>query len=175
MSDRATKEFRVGLAMVAVAALGWFAAIPAGIDLPQSVQFAALSPDFWPRIVMVLLGICGAVVAVQAHVERRAGTASAPAPQDGTSDGTLVEHPLATRIQRVSFAIACLFAFYFAIGYIGIIVSSTLTVLALTVALGQRAWRHVLPLAALLPVVLYYFFVYVAQVPMPLGMFEAWR
>ena len=172
MKKTVSKEFYVGLAMIVVAMLGWFAAIPSGIDLPQSVQFAALSPDFWPRIIMVLLGLCGAIVALQAHMESR-GAATGDAETE--DENGLVEHPLQTRMLRVLFGIACLFAFYFAITHLGVIISSTLVVLALTISLGQRTWKHVLPLALLLPVLLYYFFVYVAQVPMPLGMFESWR
>ena len=67
----ATKEYCVGIGMLIIAVVGWFVVIPAGIDLPSSVEFRALSPDFWPHVVMILLGICGAIVAVQAHFDRQ--------------------------------------------------------------------------------------------------------
>jgi len=177
MSDNVTREIYVGAAMIGIAALGWFIAIPTGIDLPQSVQFSALSPDFWPRIIMVLLGVSGVVVVIQAVVERRAAAAvdARVGADEEAEEGALIEHPPGLRIARVVFALCSLFVFQYAIGHLGMIVSSIAIIFVFTVVLGQRNWKQLIPLAVLLPVILYYFFVYVAQVPMPLGVFEAWR
>lgn len=173
MIESKTREIYVGAAMVAVAAFGVFVAIPAGIDLPSSVQFRALSPDFWPHIIMGMLGVCGALVFAQAYLERKALLASGEPRQDAPDEGALVEHDLKTRVLRSLFGMACLFVFYAAIKHLGVVLSSAVVVLALTTALGQRNWKRVVPLAVILPVFLYYFFVYVAQVPMPKGVFES--
>jgi len=173
MIESKTKEIYVGAAMVVIALLGWLVVIPAGIDVPSSVQFRALSPDFWPYIIMGMLGVSGAIVFVVAYLERKAmmaaGNEDEPADPEA---GALVEHPFQTRVLRSLFGMACLFAFYVAIGYLGVVVSSIAVVLVLTTALGQRNWKRVVPMAVLLPILLYFFFVYVAQVPMPLGVFE---
>jgi len=173
MIESKTKEIYVGAAMLAIAVLGWLVAIPAGIDVPASVQFRALSPDFWPFIIMGMLGASGAIVFVLAYLERRTLLAAdAPAEPEDPEDGALVEHPFQTRVRRSLFGMVCLFVFYFAIEQLGVVVSSIFVVLVLTFALGQRNWKKTVPLAVLLPILLYFFFVYVAQVPMPLGVFE---
>ncbi len=40
---------------------------------------------------------------------------------------------------------------------------------------GETRWRLIVLIAIILPAVLYAFFVYVANVPMPLGLFEQFR
>jgi putative tricarboxylic transport membrane protein len=165
------REVAFGIAAAAIAAIGWFVVIPLGIEVPQNIKITALSPDFWPRIVMAILAIAGAVIAIQAFFESRgADPENAPA-----NDEETVEHPPAVLAGRVIFALALLFVFYAGIFQLGIVVCSALIIVVFTFVLGQRQWKYILPLAVALPLVLYFFFVHVAQVPMPLGVFEVLR
>lgn len=173
MTGQQKREVGIGLAALAIAALGWFVVIPLGIDMPQQIDISALSPDFWPRIVMVLLALSGVVMAVQGVLESR-HEALATEPETVDED-EIIEHAPATLTARVVFALAMLFVFYVAIFQFGIVVSSALIIILFTYMLGQRQWKYILPLAVLLPVILYFFFVYVANIPMPLGMFENFR
>jgi len=171
MNANSKREIGVGIAAMAIAALGWFVVIPLGIDLPQNIKIRALSPDFWPRIVMAILAIAGAVIAVQGFLESRA------ADREDTAAGgdDTIEHPPVVLAGRVVFALALLFVFYAGIFQLGIVVCSALIIVIFTLVLGQRQWRYILPLAVVLPLVLYFFFVQVAHVPMPLGIFEVLR
>ena len=170
----ATKEYCVGIGMLIIAVVGWFVVIPAGIDLPSSVEFRALSPDFWPHVVRILLGICGAIVAVQAHFDRQRVGDSIEAATEEEERGE-VQFEFAASAVRVVGALAGLFAAYFAIPHIGIAAAGVVLILASTFVLGERRLKYTVPLAIILPVILYMFFVHVANIPMPLGVFEAFR
>ena len=175
--NSATKELYVGAGMVVLALLGWFVIIPAGIDLPSTVEFRALSPDFWPHVVMVLLAVSGSIVAFQAYLELRDpdAVATSQAAEDADSEETLVEFEFGQRAVRVIAALIGMFAIYFLIPHIGIVVAGMVVILAVTFALGERRLKYTVPLAVLLPSLLYLFFVHVASVPMPLGVFEMFR
>ncbi|MGI9334047.1 MAG: tripartite tricarboxylate transporter TctB family protein [Gammaproteobacteria bacterium] len=172
---RAGRDVVLGLCLIAVALAGWFVVIPLGIDLPKNLKLAALSPDFWPRIVMIILALSGASVAVQAWVENRKPAPATSSADDTDAHGPIVEHRACVRALRVVFAFACLFAFYFAIPYLGVIAGSTIIIVVYGAMLGQRSWVRLGLLAAVLPAALYLFFAHVAQIPMPLGVFETLR
>lgn len=180
--NSANKELYVGIGMLGLALAGWFIAIPAGIDLPASVEIRALSPDFWPHAVMILLGVCGIIVAVQAYFDTLRADANDETAATGggeTADEiggqAQVEFDPIQRTLRVIAALVGLFCVYFAIPQIGIIAAGVLIILVSTFALGERRLKYTVPLAAILPISLYMFFVHVANIPMPLGVFEALR
>ncbi len=173
MNAKYKSEIGVGLAAIFIAALGWFVVIPVGIDLPSQIDIGALAPDFWPRIVMVMLGACGLVIAGQGYLDGRHQTGG-DEPED-LDEAEVIEHSPAQMAARVTFALGAMFLFYFAIVEIGIVVASTIIMIVFTYALGQRQWKYILALAVGLPVILYFFFVHVASVPMPLGVFEVLR
>ena len=63
----AANEFRemiVGIAIVVLSALGLLVIIPVGVMVPDGVEIRALSPDFWPFIVVAAAGLAGATLAV---------------------------------------------------------------------------------------------------------------
>lgn len=175
MKGEHKREIFIGLLMLALAALGWFAVIPAGIDLPRNIKIQALSPDFWPRIVMGLLAAAGAAIAIQGFFESREPDRAAEADIEDAADDEVAEHAPAMLTLRVVLALAALFVFYAGIEHLGIVACSMAIIVVFTYALGQRQWKFILPLAVLLPLVLYFFFVHVASIPMPLGVFEQFR
>ena len=171
MSAKYRREIGVGLVAITLAALGWFVVIPFGIDLPSQIDIEALAPDFWPRIVMVLLAVSGIFIAVQGYFDGR----NPPLSDDAADDEGAVEHELPMLTLRVAFALAAMFVFYLTILEVGIVIASALIIIAFSYVLGQRQWKLILSLAVALPVLLYVFFVHVASVPMPLGMLETFR
>ena len=52
------------------------------------------------------------------------------------------------------------------------VIPSIVTILLLVYFAGERRWYLSLLIGVLLPVLLYGFFVYVARIPIPLGIFE---
>ena len=84
MMRRINPDMWIGFSTIGIAALGWFVIIPLGVDVPQSVKILALSPDFWPRIVMIMLAACGGVTAFQGCMSARGngdgGQAARPSP-----------------------------------------------------------------------------------------------
>ena len=55
---------------------------------------------------------------------------------------------------------------------LGIVISSMLALSGFALIYGERRLKIILPLSVLLPVGLYYFFVKIANIPMPLGLFN---
>lgn len=153
----------IGSGVVALALLGLLAIIPSGVVLPGGVDIAALSPDFWPQIVMICLAIAGAIVLFQGMFP--AGNRTDEGEGESLSFG-IASLKLVT-------AILAVFVYYFAITHLGIVVSSCVVLLGLMLLGGERRLKILLPTALILPVLLYYFFTYVANVPLPLGMFQS--
>ena len=144
---------------------GVFVAVPFGVDDPGSVELSrVISPGFWPLIILVALGALGVIVVLEGIVERRsAGQVLAESEP---------EIKALTFVTRSAAIIAFLYILFWAIGFLGIVVASICAILTLTVASGERRIKFIVPIAVILPVALYYFFVFVANVPMPLGLFE---
>ncbi len=172
MTRSRLEDLIIGVSVVAAALTGILVLIPLGVQSPGSVDVAALSPDFWPRVIMIGLCLCGTLILAQGLFAR--DTAEDP----HISLEHPVEHthlPLAISIVRATSAVIGLFLYYYAIDRIGIILSSSLIILGLMLLGGERRWLLLAALSLLLPIALYYFFTLVANVPMPLGMFEALR
>lgn len=153
----------IGSGVVALALLGLLAIIPSGVVLPGGVEIAALSPDFWPQIVMICLAIAGAIVLFQGMFP--AGN------RDDEGEGESLSFGVASL--KLVTAILAVFVYYFAITHLGIVISSCIVLLGLMLLGGERRLAVLLPTAVILPVLLYYFFTYVANVPLPLGMFQS--
>ena len=179
MREHANREIGLGVAIVLLAALGLLFAIPQGIDMPAGIEVQALAPNFWPTVVMVGAGLAGVIVALQGVIDRKTtpghDVSATPEETVPSESGMDDERPFAEATLRVAITLAALFALYFAIPKIGIVVGSMLILVFLMRLAGERRWRMILPISLLLPLALYFFFVHVANVPMPLGIFEALR
>ncbi len=165
MSEYRTTDIVIGAAVMVLALTGVLVLIPSGIASPGEVEIEALAPDFWPRLVIITLGIAGACVFLQGTVFCRDAGAEADSDEDYL--------PFAVSAIKLTAAIAILFACYVAISTFGIVLSSAVTGIALMMLGGERRPLLLLAVAILLPVLLYYFFTHVAGVPLPLGLFES--
>ena len=176
----AKRDIWIGGATIALAFAGWFVIIPLGVDVPKSVKILALSPDFWPRIVMVILAVSGVVVLVQGLLEVRGRGDEQPHPENThdpvPSENEDVVH-FETKVQaiRVVGAFVGLFAFYFLSPILGVVGGCGILVFVATRILGVVSNVKSLLLAVLLPIFLYLFFSKVAHIPIPLGLLEELR
>jgi len=162
---KASPELIVGLAVMAlaVAGLGWL--IPTGIVLPGGERSLLLSPDFWPRLLFWLLLAMGLCLCLAALRSNRPAT---PKADEGLQPMTWAS------FARGLLFVAGLFTYYWAIRWLGIVPASTLILIGAMRLGGQKRWLPLLLTAVLLPLATYLFFVHVAKIPMPLGMFEQW-
>ncbi len=166
MTKESRSDFILGIIIIALAIIGTFVFIPWGIVLPDDIETRALSPDFWPLAIMILLGISGFALTLQARF------AVSPMPDE---EEQAKMRPFGEGLLRVGLLVIWLLGMYFLIPHVGMAVSCAITFIAMTLFAGERRWKYIIPIAVLLPLLLYLFFVYVASVPLPVGVFEAWK
>ena len=159
-----TRERLTGIGALVFGLLIFFVLIPAGIDRPGSVEHAALAPDFWPKIIAAIIIAMGLLLTVKPAVEED---------EDGEDGGDAV--PWRQRLPGLAVALGTLFAFYFLIPLLGMVVPGMVMAFGLMVYAGERRWPRSIAIAAGVPILLYFFFVYVASIPIPLGVFESLR
>ena len=158
-------DIAIGAGVIALALLGILVLVPAGIILPGGIDIAALSPSFWPKLVLIGLAIAGVIILFQGFFPSANQSA-----EDEIGEFTL---PWPVVVLKLVISVTVLFSYYFAIEQFGIVVSSIATLVALMLLGGEKRMTVLLPVAIVLPVLLYYFFTYVANVPLPMGMFES--
>lgn len=174
MTSTLRNDIFIGLFLVLIALLGLFVIIPNGVMSPGDVDIAALSPDFWPNIIMGGLAFAGATILLRGLIHQSQGKRPLLAcPKRPGADPAADAGYMA--LLRVILCIAGMFLYYWSIQHIGIIVSSSLAIIAFTLLGGERRYGLQLAIAILLPLGLYYFFTYAANIPLPLGVFESWR
>lgn len=158
------REVGIGLCLIAVAAFLAFAAIPLGVTRPTSVASLPLSPVFLPYLLSALIGVFATLHIIAAFTVPHLPVAD-------SDDGTL--HP---RWLLRGALVAILLLGYLVLPQL---IGMFPTALALTVALMRLGGERRLPVLAafgvLMPLVIYLFFVFIAQVPMPTGVFGDWR
>lgn len=159
MTRSARGNLILGGAIVAVTAVLAFLVVPGAIVRPQGTESRALSPDFWPLVILGAAAVSGACMALGALVRP---PADGEAPPDFGADGW----------RRIAAVFAGLAAFYLLTPVIGMAPVGILLALFLMWLGGERRRPAALATAVLLPLVLHLFFVHVAQVPLPMGIFE---
>ncbi len=151
-------ERLLGGAMLVIGLLTFFVLIPVGIVTPKSITTLSLSPDFWPKIVAVIFSLMGLAMIIK------------PKPPTQTEDTSFI-----SRLPRLLVVLAALFGFYFAVPQFGMVVPGMLLIFGMMWFAGERRWVLMGFIAILVPVLLYSFFVFVANIPIPLGIFESLR
>ena len=141
--------------------------VPYGVDRPGQVDVSALSPNFWPTVLGVFLLVMGGLMtglALWRHNRRQV-----PVPRNAASSENW---PGLGPVPKTLAAVALLFVYYAVLEPLGLVAASMLAMLAFTVLAGERRIAVVAPLAILVPIALYLFFQEVAQVAIPVGIFE---
>jgi hypothetical protein len=140
--------------------------IPRGVTVPGTVEVAALSPDFWPRLIAFGCIAASLFLLVEA-------VTMAPPEEADAEGGEDAEYQLATlpAALRTLVLIAALFAFYFSLTTLGVVAASVVLLGAMMLFFGERHYVLVGAISLGLPLILYFFFRYAASVPIPLGIF----
>ncbi len=162
------RERLTGIGVLVLGLLIFFVLIPAGVDRPGSVEHAALAPDFWPRIIAGIIMLMGLFLAIRpAAKEEDEGRG-----ENGVEAAAEAAGGWVHRLPGLAVALGTLFAFYFLIPYLGMVAPGIAVILGLMVYAGERRWPLGVAVALCVPILLYVFFVHVASVPIPLGVFE---
>jgi hypothetical protein len=140
--------------------------IPQGVTVPSTIKVAALSPDFWPRLI-TYGAIAASVFLLIETLTMHQPKGDAEIPQDAAH--TQMAPWLG--LLRALVLVVALFAFYASLTTLGIVAASVVLLCAMMLFFGERKLWLVALLSFAVPVVLYLFFRYVASVPIPLGIF----
>jgi putative tricarboxylic transport membrane protein len=147
-----------------------FVIVPISVQVPKSNKVLALSPDFWIKIIlwfMLLLGVQLLYQGLKTAKELLADEEIA-----AIEDAKTHRHPMGRSVFMVMVAITNLFVYFFLIDWLGMVIASIISVITFALLCGERRIKIILPIAVILPIGLYYFFLKVAHIPMPLGIFE---
>ena len=171
-------DLAVSGVVIAFACLVLFVLIPAGIDDPGSIDVMALGPAFWPSVVCAFLGAMGLIVGVQALRRMRAARSGTVSGQGDSGGPDAAE---AAEIEAAGFsptrwlgALALLAAYYAGLDRLGMVLTSMLALGLFMILGGERRPVVMVLLSVILPLALYVFFRFVANVFIPLGVFEGW-
>lgn len=159
--------------IVVFACIMLFVLIPTGIEHPGSIDVLALGPAFWPSVICAFLGLMGLVVGVQALRRSRAwrgGAVSGPDDQ-GDPDAADAEAAGFAPVRWLA-ALVLLAAYYHGLDSLGMVLTSMLALGLFMILGGERRPAVVLVLSLGVPLALFLFFRYVANVFIPLGVFE---
>ena len=147
----------IGLGVVALGLLLFFVIIPIGVVEPSNVSHLALAPQFWPKIISIMIGAMGVILVMRAK------------------PGEPVSRQWLGRLPGLIVALGALFGFYFLIPPLGMVVPGMALIFGLMWYAGERNLIRSILIACAVPILLYCFFVYIANIPIPLGVFESLR
>ena len=148
----------IGVFVAALGLITLFVLIPIGIVSPSDVGTLALAPEFWPLIIASLFTLMGILLFFL--------------PEKPDPDAVREPVKLKRRAARLAVVLGALFAVYFAVPHLGMVVPAMLVIFGLSWLAGERRWKLLLALSLSIPVLLTLFFVFVASIPIPLGIFE---
>lgn len=152
----------VGGATIAFACIALLVLIPIGVEDPGSIDVLALGPSFWPSVVCVLLLMMGVIICVQAYRRSRGAYGDVDEPGAGFV------------FSRWLGAIALLAGLYLGLHVLGMLLTCSIALVLFMLLGGERRGVVIVAISLLLPVGLYLFFRYVANVVIPLGVLEPW-
>ena len=161
-----TRDYLAAALFLILGVVAIFILVPQGVKVPSSVKTAALSPDFWPRIIAM-----GAVVASLALLVEAKTLKQPPALDEDEEDASEYTYPFGQAAARALILIGALFIFYASLRTIGVVAASIILIGVMMLFFGERKYWLVTILAVGVPIMLYIFFRYVARVPIPLGIF----
>ena len=153
------KESRlVGLAVAVLGSFALTVLIPYGIASPSEVPSLALAPEFWPVVIASVFTLMGVVLAI--------------APTDTDEASRFDLSMLRPRAVRLAIILAALFGYYLAVPWFGMVTPAIVLLFGLSWFAGERRLKLLIPISIVVPVVLTGFFLFIANIPIPLGLFE---
>jgi len=152
----------LGGVTIAFACLALFVVIPTGVENPGQINVMALGPSFWPSVIAVFICSMGILVALQSYRSHRNRKSS-------EADGPANFAPA-----RWIGALVLLAGYYLLLDILGMVVTSALALLTFMLLGGERRPVLIVAITVILPVALFLFFRYVANVSIPMGIFGDW-
>ena len=166
MEVESRREISIGVGFVFLGILTLFVLVPVSIKEPANIHNIALSPAMWPKAISISIMLLGAFVLINSCVELwRQRKKISP-----TS--------LSFFKFNISFkwcgllSVAMLLPYYFAISYLGMLLSSILAVFIYMLVAGERSIVMLLLVSLVFPTLLTLFFIHIAGVMIPLGPLE---
>ncbi|MCY4051399.1 MAG: tripartite tricarboxylate transporter TctB family protein [Gammaproteobacteria bacterium] len=148
----------IGLVIVALGLFAFFALIPIGIVTPSNNKSLALAPDFWPRIIASVFILMGIILLIS------------PARYELSS--SVEQFCSIVQLTRLVLLFGILFGIYIATPQLGLVLPSMLMVFGLSWLAGERRCKLLIILSFFGPIALAVFFIHIANIPIPLGIFE---
>jgi len=135
-----------------------------GIHEPMDdTEAFGIGPRTWPRIVTGIIVLASAYLAYLFYKVHR------KAKEDNAPDDNVDQMPFDTRSLLITFALLALY--YVLVSFLGIALSSLIFFTVFAARSGERRYPLLICIGTILGVGLYYFFYYVAKIPMPPGPF----
>ncbi len=157
-----TGDGAAGALFVAAGLAVIFILIPLGVTEPAKVQFAALSPSYYPRLVGITLAVFGLLGLIR--VVRTTSIPEEPSPSDSGLS--------ADAVLKISAVFAIMAVFYFLLEPLGFVPASALALIGLLLLAGERNPVRIALVAVLVPLCLHLFFTKVAGIPIPAGILK---
>lgn len=159
------KNIYLGVGLIFVFGIVLLFVIPKAIVVPANIKILSLRPDFWPGLLCVALIVISFFLVIVSCYENRVSK-NLPERPASLPPKTLTK---SSEIIKPLIVITGLIAYYYAIEPLGIIIASILALFGLALLYGERKFSRLIPLAVLLPIVVYFFFSKVANVFLPTG------
>jgi putative tricarboxylic transport membrane protein len=155
-------DFIVAGVTIAFGAVMLFVLIPVGIDDPGIVDVRALGPSFWPSIISGFLFLIGVILAVQTYrrARLRRGT------DDSTGEGFVAARWFASLVLLAAVDVA--------LDPLGMVLTCAIALVLFMLLGGERRPVFLIGISLMLPLALFGFFRYVANVFIPLGVLDPW-
>lgn len=151
-------DLTLGITMILLAGVLWFLLIPNGVVVPGGIENFYQAPDFWVKVITIGIFLTGLLLSIKGDLR--------------PLNDPQALLPVMPKILRLSSGIVIFFAYYILLDKIGIIVGSAIAIFAVALIYGERRFQYVLPISILLPVGLYFFFLKIASIPLPVGILE---
>lgn len=164
VARRSVKDVIFGFGTFAASLAFALVVIPLGVVSPGSVTHLPLSPVFLPYVLTALVGLFGLICGLQALL-------GPGVPKEAGEDEFALRRSWVLHLLLIG---AALTAYYLLPEAIGMLLTAVLVTGFLVWLGGERRILMILGVALLLPVAVYLFFTWVAQVPLPEGYFEGW-
>jgi putative tricarboxylic transport membrane protein len=165
MNSHRLRDMLIAFLFLALALIAVFAVIPVGVVVPSSVKKAALSPDFWPRL------IAYGTIAASVLLFIETMTMQPPVDDGDIDESAEFKMGALSSAARAAGLIVAFFVFFASLATFGVVVASAILMFAMMLFFGERNIWLAAGLSIAVPVLLYLFFRYVASVPIPLGIF----
>ncbi|MBI2178998.1 MAG: tripartite tricarboxylate transporter TctB family protein [Candidatus Tectomicrobia bacterium] len=144
-------------ALIALAGAGLGIAMPSMVlegGIREAQEFMRLTPVFFPRLAFGVMAVLGLVQLARA-IRRLPGAAPA------TGEGWI------SKYQNPIVAAALIIAYAYLIPWLGFSAAGFAGIAAITVAIGSRSWREILPIALLSPLVIRFVFERLLLISLP--------